>query len=282
MRKTILAAALLLTLAQPVSAQAQAEEQPGIEQSDADALREMEALTAAFGDIFASEPLTPEQEARLPLAEAVVARIFPPGTYARMMDEMMAPMTDSILGSMAQLPLAQIAAIAGIEQSQIAAMDEAKLGEVMAIVDPVHERRSAIASEVMLEMMGEMAERVEPAYRKGLTRAYAVRFEPADLAEIDRFFRTPVGSRYAAESMLIYADPQVMSAINEIMPAVLEMLPTTMERMQQRMADLPEPREISDLSDEELRQLSDLLGVPAEELRAGAVEEEAPAAVGAS
>ena len=145
------------------------------------------------------------------------------------------------------------------------------------IVWPVILRRNAIASDVMMEMMGDVMKRIEPSYREGLARAYAVRFAPSDLAELERFFQTPVGSRYAAESMLIYADPQVMAAMNEVMPAVLEMMPAMMEQMQQRMEGLPEPRALSDLSDAELQRLSALLGVPAEELRANAAESEAAA-----
>lgn len=249
----------------------------------ANASHDVEALASAFGEMFPAEPLTPEQESRLPMAEGVVAHIFPPGTYARMMEEMTGPMMDSILGAMTQVPVAQLAAIAGMEESQVAAMGEGKLGEIMAIVDPVYERRNAIASDVMLETMGDLMTRIEPSYREGLARAYAVRFAPSDLAELERFFQTPVGSRYAAESMLIFADPQVMSAMNEAVPAVLEMMPAMMERMQQRMEGLPEPRALSDLSEAELQRLSELLGVPAGELRANvaggeaAAEGEAPA-----
>lgn len=267
MKNGILAAIMLFAAAPGL---AQDESQP-----PADASQDMAALASAFDEMFPAEPLTPEQEARLPMAQAVVAHIFPPGTYARMMDEMMGPMMDSILGSMAQIPVAQLAAIAGMEQAQVAAMGEAQLGEVMAIVDPVYERRNAVASDVMMEMMGDVMKRIEPSYREGLARAYAVRFEPSDLTELERFFQTPVGSRYAAESMLIYADPQVMSAMNEVMPAVLEMMPAMMEQMQQRMADLPEPRKMSELSDAELQRLSELLGVPAADLRTNAAEGEA-------
>lgn len=267
----VLAAALLFAAAHPTSAQTQVAGQPA-----ASASHDMEALAGAFGEMSAREPLTPEQEARLPMARTVVAHIFPPGTYARMMDKTMAPMMDTIFGSIAQLPLAQLAAIAGMEQAEVGAMGEATPGEVVAIVDPAYERRQAIASEVMLAMMGDLMERIEPSYREGLIRAYAVRFEPSDLAELDRFFRTPPGSRYAAEAMLVHTDPQVMSAMNEIMPAMLEMMPAMLERMQQRMAELPEPRHLSDLNDAELQRLSELLQIPVENLRAAPPEDELP------
>ncbi len=239
-------------------------------QSPAESMEDVEALAGNLADMFPTEALTPAQEARLPQAEAVVARIFPEGTYARLMDETMEPMMNAIMGSMKQVPLAQLRAIGGMDQSDLAEMGDARLGDIIAILDPAYEERSAVFSQIMVEMVGDLVEGIEPSYRAGLARAYAVRFERSDLVELDRFFQTPVGGRYAAESMLIFADPQVMSAMNEVMPAVLEMMPDMMENFQERSEQLPQPRELSDLDDSELDRLSALLGVAPEDLRAAA------------
>ena len=70
---------------------------------------------AMMADMFGkAEPLTPEQEARIPAAEQVVARIFPPGTYARMMNDTMKPMMDNVMGSFMDVPLAEIAKLSGL------------------------------------------------------------------------------------------------------------------------------------------------------------------------
>ncbi|MCP5395570.1 MAG: DUF2059 domain-containing protein [Sphingomonadaceae bacterium] len=213
-----------------------------------------------LGEAFKAEPLTAEEEARLPAAEQVVDRIFPPGTYRRMMDETMQPVMDQVMGGMLNVPIAELARIGGIPEEDVKALGDGTLREAMSIMDPAYEERMRISNEVTLEFITDLMDRIEPAYRAGLARAYAKRFTAAELAELDRFFQTPVGSHYAAESMLIMADPQVMAAMNEMMPAMLEMLPGMMQAMQDRTAHLPKARSYSDLSDDEKAQLADLLG----------------------
>ena len=51
--------------------------------ADTEMQRELDAMGALFGDMFGSaDPLTSEQEARVPAAQAVVLQLFPEGTYA--------------------------------------------------------------------------------------------------------------------------------------------------------------------------------------------------------
>jgi hypothetical protein len=78
--------------------------------------------------------------------------------------------------------------------------------------------------------------------------------------------------------MLIYADPQVMAAMNEMMPAMLEMMPGMIGDMQAKTAHLPNPRTPADLSDAELDQLASLLGVSSAKLKAGARRQDDPEA----
>ena len=265
-RIAILAGAAALSFGQPLAAQ---DAEPG------DGTAGMGALANVFGDAFKAEPLTAEQEMRLPQAEIIVDKVFPSGSFARMMEDTLEPMMDSILASVGELPLGQIAALAGRDADSVAEMGDARLGEVMAILDPAYQERNKIVSKITVDMTLELMAKIEPSYRAGLTRAYAVRFTQEEMAELNRFFETPVGSHYASESMMIYADPQVMSAMNEMMPAMMELLPGMMERMQQGMASLPPPRAVGDLSAEQQQELANLLGVSREELGENAAAAEA-------
>lgn len=249
----ILASTLMLGLTQPVAAQETAPDH-------------LSGMAAMMGEMFKAEPLTPEQQERVPQAELVVAQVFPAGTYRKMMDQMMGPMMDGMMGSLQQMPLADLARLGGMEQSELAAMGDATLGEMSAIIDPAYEERNRVIGQVSIDMATGMMDRIEPNYRAGLARAYAVRFSSDELAELQRMFSTPVGARYASESMLIYADPQVMAAMNELMPAMFEMMPQMIETMQTRTAHLPPVRRIEDLSEAELERLAALFGVPANEL----------------
>ncbi len=260
-RVAIIAGIAALALGQPLAAQ---------DAETGDDMAEISAMADIFGDMFKAEPLTAEQEARLPQAETVVDKIFPPGSFAKMMEDTLEPMMDAITASVGELPLGQIAALAGRDPADVAEMGDATLGEVMAILDPAHEERNRIVTEITVDMTLELMERLEPSYRAGLMRAYAVRFTEEEMAELNRFFETPVGSHYAAESMLIYADPQVMSAMNEMMPMMMEMMPGMMERMQESMASLPAPKSYEDLGAEERGQLAAALGVSKEDLRENA------------
>ncbi len=257
----ILASTVMLGLTQPVAAQETAPDN-------------LSGMAAMMGEMFKAEPLTEEQQARVPQAELVVAQVFPAGTYRKMMDQMMGPMMDGLMGSFQQMPVADLARLGGMEQSELAAMGDATLGEMSAIIDPAYQERNRVIAQVSIDMATGLMDRIEPSYRAGLARAFATRFSGEELAELQRMFSTPVGARYASESMLIYADPQVMAAMNEMMPAMLEMMPQMIDDMQTRTAHLPPTRRIEDLNEAELERLAALFGVPANELaeRAKAID----------
>ncbi|WP_374407015.1 hypothetical protein [Pelagerythrobacter sp.] len=265
--KTILAAAVLLTSA---SAMAQTSEESA-SVSDAMAADHAE-LTEMYSAMFASEPLSPEQEARVPLATEVVALLFPPGTYAKMINETMAPMFDTMFGAAAPLSRLALAEVLGVDGARLSALDESELTQALEIVDPAHEQRAEITGAAMLDVTGELMNEVEPAYREGLAHAYAARFETADLEALKQFFATSVGGRYAEQSFLVYSDPKVMSAMTQVMPRVIELVPQMMERMAESMEALPEPRDVSDLSPQERERLAGLLGMSVADLEAAATE----------
>ena len=229
---------------------------------------EAEAVMGAMANIFGkAEPLTAEQQARIPAAEHVVARIFPPGTYARMMNDTMKPMMDNVMGSFMDVPMSEIAKLSGLPAEQLPAMGEGSLREVMAILDPAFEERTKLVSGMTMELVSEMMVEIEPSYRAGLARAYASRFTEAELADMAAYFSTPTGSRYAAESMLIYTGPQVMAAMNEMMPTMMRLMPDMMAKAKEVEAQLPPARTFSDLTPAEQARLAELLGTSVEALR---------------
>lgn len=240
-----------------------------------EAASDPDALTAIFGEAFVAKPLSAEQQANLPTAELVVDKIFPAGTYAKMMDETLKPMMDSMMGGMLDLPVEQLAKLTGLPQAELAEAGKGTLGEAMAIFDPSFRERQEISTGVTIEFITELMDRVEPTYRAGLARAYAQRFSAGELTELNRFFETPVGSHYAAESMLIYSDPQVMSAMKETMPAIFELLPGMVKKIEDRTAHLPAPRAYAELTQEERDQLAGIFGLPRENLDASAPSEDA-------
>ncbi|MEM7688537.1 MAG: DUF2059 domain-containing protein [Pseudomonadota bacterium] len=255
--------ALALATAVPVAAQDNASP------DEAEMQKEMDAISSLFGDIFGTaDPLTPEQEARVPAAQAVVLQLFPEGTYAKMMDETMAPMMDSLLGNIAGSPAIQLMELTGLSPSELTSVDDANLGEAVALLDPNASARNAEIADMTMSLISNVVVQIEPSYRAGLARAYAVRFTQDELADLAAYFATPVGEKYASESFLIFADPQVMSAMNEMMPAVMEAMPSMMGNVGEIAEKFPKGRTFSELNPEEQDKLAALLGVSLEDLAA--------------
>ena len=257
------ASAMALALATPLAAQE--ESAPSAEEID----QEIQALGGLFGDIFGTaDPLTPDQEARVPVAQSVVLKLVPEGTYAKMMNETLAPMMDGIMGNVAGTPAITLIELTGLPPSQLSDLDEAQLEEAVGLLDPNASARNAEIAKVTIEMISGIVEQIEPSYRAGLARAYAVRFTEAELVDLDAYFGTPVGRKYAGESFLIFADPQVMSAMNEMMPAMMEQMPAMMGGIGEIAQNYPKGRTFSQLSAEEQDKLAQLLGTTLENLAA--------------
>lgn len=256
MIKTALAASLLAVSATPALAQDDA--------AEAELAGEVMGKLAT---LFQAEPLNAEEEARLPAASAAVGQMMPEGFYGRMMGDML----DRIMGPMfeamsAEIIQGQIRKQVGIYSFDLPELDEGQLAEISSILDPVAKQRMQLMTEGMSKGMIGMFAKIEPAMRDGMSRAYAVRFSEGELADINSFFATPTGGKYAAESMAIMADPQVMSGMMQAMPAVMQELPMLIEQLKAEEAKLPQPNGYGDLTDEQRGRLADLLGLEKREL----------------
>ena len=252
-------AAVALCAALPVFAQDDAQSSSGTAQA------QMEQFGDMMGGLFQAEPLTAEQEARLPHAEAIVGTMMPDGFYTEMMrgmmDEMMRPMMSAFA-----TPEFVLNARLAVEEEAIASLGEAEQLEVMTMLDPAFDRRVDAIVAVLTGRMGGMFSAMEEPMREGLSRAYAVRFDDRQLADIAGFFRTPSGSAYARESMALFFDPQVMQASMQALPAMMSGFGDIETAMKEAMDALPPERGYDDLSGRERARMAELLGVEASDL----------------
>ena len=223
------------------------------------------ALVPASLSAKETQPAEPDP-VRLEAAQATVKHVFPSGTYARIMERTMDGVMDATMDSIGEMPLRDLAAIGGKSPEELEKMGKGTLKEMLAIVDPAYDQRMHLTMQVMSQEMTTLMTRFEPAFQDGLARAYAKRFTVAQLDELNSFFETPTGRAYAAESLVIMTDPEVMKKMTEIMPAMMKQMPAITQRMKQAMAGLPGPRKPEDLSPEEKARLAELLGVPVEKL----------------
>ena len=250
-------AAAALMLSAPVSAQEAGESES------------MAGLFAALETAFAAQPLTSEQEARLPAAGQAVAKLVPEGTMARMMrrvlGEVLNPMVSTIMSG--GMGTGDIAKATGIPLEDLAALDGTSRQEITEILDPHFEERGRVMINHMTGAMGDMYGQLEPYMREGLTRAYAARFDEQQLADINAFFATPSGEYFATESLMVYSDPQAMSAMMRGMPLIMEAMPAILAGMEQAQESLPPVRNYEALEDAERARLSQLLGISGEDLQ---------------
>lgn len=222
---------------------------------------------------LAIQPATAQETAQPPIdpvrhdaAQTTVGYIFPPGTYSRVMEQMMGTAMDSVMASVGKMPMRDIAAISGRSPEELEKLGDGSLEEMLTILDPAYDERMKLTMQAMSGEMGALMSTFEPAFRDGLVRAYARRFTIRQLADLNRFFETPTGGLYAAESMVIMADPEVIKKMAEVMPEMMKQMPAMIASLKQATAHLPMPRKPSDLAKADKARLSELLGVPESEL----------------
>jgi Uncharacterized protein conserved in bacteria (DUF2059) len=276
MMRTWMIAGLLATssmAAQPAPAWADDDVPAAKEDTTTDAGKEaqaIEAMTKMFSGLFDNKDATPIDPARLALAEPITKQIMPDGIYSRIMKDM----TDKIFGALFStkggMSDLEIMLTTGVEIDGTK-FDEAKRKAVTDLLDPNHAERSTAMSSALNPMFDKMAAAVEGPLREGLARAYARKFSADQLNELTTFFATPTGSFYASESFALQADPEVMQAVFSALPQMMEGFsnPDGIEKdIEAKMAAIPEPRKLADLSDKEIANLAKLLGTTSKDLKA--------------
>lgn len=222
------------------------------------------ALAAAGG----AAPQGSAATATVPdVAQAVVLKLFPVGTYRLMMGESFSKMMDGMVDGMMAMPASDLARIGGLSDDQAAQMSPATVQEAMAIIDPHFRDRMTLGTKQMMSAMTDLMDSFEPKVREALAKSYARRFTPQQLAEMDRFFSTPTGSAYAAQSMTVFMGPEMMGTMRDLMPEMMKRMPDMAKKAQAAVKDLPPPRRIRDLSKDEREKLARLLGTNPKDLK---------------
>ena len=248
-------AAAALVCAVPAAAQEDPEHRPS-----AMSPGDLDEFAGMMASLFQTEPLTEEQNARLPAAQAVVGEMMPDGFDGEMMAGMMDKMLRPMLTMFSQ-PEFVLGARLAVDAEAIEALEEAEQAELTAMLDPAYQARGDAMVAVLTSRMGGMFTAMEGPMREGLSKAYAVRFDDAQLADIAAFFATPTGGEYARESMALFADPQVMQASMQALPAMMSGFGDIESAMREAMAALPAERGYGDLTEAQRERMAELLDV---------------------
>jgi len=252
MRKLILSAAGALALCNAIPATAQ--------EDSAEESAPGEEFVGALLGLFAPEPLTAEQEVRLPAAQAIVAKIVPPGTMGEMMNSMFSGMLGPIMDLAAQPSNSEVAKQLGLESWEIV-LDAEQSAEVLALLDPVWRERQERTMAATQVAIGKMMTTMEPILREAMAQLYAINFEARELADIDAFFSTESGAAYARKSFTMASDPRMMGAMMQAMPEMMGSVAEIEAEMAAAVADLPPARTYADLDAAQRERLAELTGL---------------------
>lgn len=214
--------------------------------------------------VQAPAPIDPVALAK---ARQVAARLLPAGIYKKILGPMMGPVMDNMGDMLKAMPLKQIAEIGGLDEQQAAALDKVNMTEVMAIYDPHWQEREKLSVQAMMDAMADFFTTVEPDLREAMAQAYARHFTSAELDDLNRFFATPSGAKFASQYMTIMTDPAVIEATKSMMPKMMQQMPQFIAAAQKATAALPPPRKIEDLSPADKAKLAKALGVDESKLQ---------------
>lgn len=172
-------------------------------------------------DATATASDAPDPE-RLAMAERVVDRIWPVGTMRRMMGSTMQGAIRPYFG------VDEAAADESYidDKATRRAQHEARTGRPLSgsplatAGEPAPDPRQAMSE--MSAVLGPIFERTEPPLRAAIARIYARRYSVEQLGELEAFFSTPTGAAYAADSLILMSDPELVAAMQGAMGEMFE------------------------------------------------------------
>ena len=234
--------------------------QPGEQQE-----LEPEDLAELFADVEMFEidvpDFTPEQEARLPTAQRVARQLLPEGAFAAVMDGMFEPMLGGMLGEFDGGPRSALSLATGLPETVFADLPDERVMQALNIIDPSRQARIDAILNLTQSLMSEMGALIEPHYRSGIASALAVEFTQEDLSELEVFFSTPLGNRFASRQMSLYGSPYVMNSMNQMGPIMSQIFPGFMERAMAIEEQYGKPKRVSDLQPGDLNELARTLNI---------------------
>ena len=110
---------------------------------------ELEALSdeimsefSILSEMFAVEPLTPDQESRLPQTKLMAGKMIPEDTFGPVLRESMQPFFDLIQEAGAGEPRNRLSEVSGVEIDDLYELEDEVAEEALDIFDPTYGERT--------------------------------------------------------------------------------------------------------------------------------------------
>lgn len=179
--------------------------------------------------------------ARLAAAKPVIDKLWPLGTYRRMMDGTMSKLMDSMMESVMGMKASDMVGAVDKSGKAAAAVGDQSMGALAEKADPHFRERTRITMDAMMSGMIPIMEKIEPSVRTNLAKIYARRFSAAQLADMSAFFATPSGKAYAEQSMLVFMDPEMIKGMQSFVPELMQAMPQILKKAEEATKHLPPP-----------------------------------------
>jgi hypothetical protein len=198
------------------------------------------ALAAAAPAVAqtAPAPAAAVDAAALNAARPVIDKLWPIGTYRRLMDGTMSKMMDAMMEQMFQMRAADLVPPGTKGADKVG---NKSMAEIAAETDPHFRERMRISTNVMFQEIIPIFYRLEPQMRGSLAQIYANKFTVAQLNDLNAFLNTPTGQIYGREWMLSFMDPRMMTAMQSATPELVKAMPTIMRKVAEATKHLPPP-----------------------------------------
>lgn len=189
----------------------------------------------------ATAATAPVDAARLAAAKIVIDKLWPVGTYRRMMDGTMGQLMDSMMESMMGMKASDLAGAVDKSGKAAEAVGDKSIGEIAGAADPYFRERIKLTMDAMMNGMIPIMESIEPQMRENLSKIYARRFSAGQLSEMAAFFATPTGKAYADQAMLVFTDPEIIKGMQAFVPELVKAMPDIIKKAEAATAHLPPP-----------------------------------------
>lgn len=182
---------------------------------------------------------SPIDPTRLSAAKPVIDKLWPLGTYRRMMDGTMSKMMDAMIDSMMGMKASDMLGAVDKSGKLAKVAGGSSMGELAEKADPHFRERMKITMDVMMGEMIPLMENIEPQVRSSMTNIYARKYTASQLKDMETFFSTPTGSVFAEQSMLLFMDPEMMKGMQAFAPQIIQAMPNIIKKMEAATAHLP-------------------------------------------
>ena len=186
-------------------------------------------------------------------AKPVVDKLWPLGTYRKMMDSQMGEIIKTMLE-----PLGGPAEADLFPERDAGDGAKAKTYEERMIeADPHYKERSRIMTDVIFKELRPFVDKSEPAVRDALIASYARKFTVSQLAELDRYLGTPSGQVFAQHWMTSFSEPEMVNAMESFIPELSNAMPAIMDKYEAATAHLPKTKSTLDIASDAAAEAAD-------------------------